>query len=897
MSRTAARLENRSSLGLYPPSMDLGSPTTQSAVSVIVPVLDEQDHVEQLATALFNQTLVPDEVVFADGGSTDGTREILDRLAAGDRRIRVVDGPGGIAENRNAAIEAARNPIIACIDAGCVPDRSWLERVTESLRSRGADWVSGIALPVTRSGAASVAGLVFLSVPEEIDPVHHVPPGASQAFHKKAWGRVGGFPEGMTAAEDTHFGHRMIGAGYRPQFRPDAIVRWDSPTGPAVLVKAFQWGRADGRAESADDAYMRLLAEYWLPVVVAVGLSVMGLDIAAAAFAAVPLGFALHRVRHRWRYLEHLWQRAVLPVVYVVKTQAQTLGWLFGLVDRSTLRTVAHHLVRPVRFVTVNALRVIRPLVPDAIVGRIRRRSLIVRQESAPIDVFVDDKAEAQRWLLGTPSTYRIRSGVGLSEATSISDVVVIVGGALDSDLKRLLLRPFADPEIEVSVVAEATLRPIRRKSVDEPELAVLAVAVRKGVGDLAATDDPAVVLHTARQAALKIALTPRPVTGLPTGRNDLIGDPGSVVILAAVPMHDVGGGSRGAQLAQEFLSRGYHVVYSHLFDAAESVDLGLRYVHPNLETVPVEGPDLPLDRLLDRLADRLRTQHRLVIVEIPHRAILPALKRLRDEGYTVVYDLIDDWADPALGFWGYSPRVESDVLVAADFLIASAASLVESLEKRARRPVALVPNAVNTRLFGPGDHPRPDDLPAGDGPMFEYHGSLYGDWFDWDGLAGVAAAFPAARIVVIGDEPNDHPVMPDNVWFLGLKPQHQLAAYLAHSRVGLLPFVVSETTHAVSPLKVYEYLAMGLPVAAPPLRSLRGLQGVFTGDDLADAVAAALAGEPPDPERVRAEHSWQERVARILDTVGLESSDQGDPVRISIRSIPRYSESARRLF
>ncbi len=87
------------------------------------------------------------------------------------------------------------------------------------------------------------------------------------------------------------------------------------------------------------------------------------------------------------------------------------------------------------------------------------------------------------------------------------------------------------------------------------------------------------------------------------------------------------------------------------------------------------------------------------------------------------------------------------------------------------------------------------------------------------------------------------------------------------------------------------------LPVAAPPLRSLRGLQGVFTGDDLVGAASAALAGERPDPERVRAEHGWDERVGTILDTVGLDSSDHGDPVRISIRSIPRYSDSERRLF
>ena len=105
--------------------------------------------------------------------------------------------------------------------------------------------------------------------------------------------------------------------------------------------------------------------------------------------------------------------------------------------------------------------------------------------------------------------------------------------------------------------------------------------------------------------------------------------------------------------------------------------------------------------------------------------------------------------------------------------------------------------------MFGPGVRTVPDDLPSGDGPVFEYHGSLYGNWFDWDGLADVAAAFEGARIIVIGDPPDGRPALPENVHLLGLKPQHEIAAYLACSDVGLLPFVVSATTHAVSPLKV----------------------------------------------------------------------------------------------
>jgi hypothetical protein len=175
-------------------------------------------------------------------------------------------------------------------------------------------------------------------------------------------------------------------------------------------------------------------------------------------------------------------------------------------------------------------------------------------------------------------------------------------------------------------------------------------------------------------------------------------------VILAAVPLHDVGGGSRGAQLAQELASQGHHVSYVYRYDAAETIDLGLRFIHPLLE----ERRWTEFEP--EAYQARVKSEKRLVLVEFPHSDHLALLSDL--EG-AVIYDLIDDWSDSSLGGSWYQPRVESALIEAADYLIASAPSLVKSLQARAGRPVTLVPNAVNARLF---DHrrawSRPGDLP-----------------------------------------------------------------------------------------------------------------------------------------------------------------------------------------
>jgi hypothetical protein len=75
-----------------------------------------------------------------------------------------------------------------------------------------------------------------------------------------------------------------------------------------------------------------------------------------------------------------------------------------------------------------------------------------------------------------------------------------------------------------------------------------------------------------------------------------------------------------------------------------------------------------------------------------------------------------------------------------------------------------------------------------------------------------------------------------------------------------------------MSPLKLYEYLAGGRPVAATDLRPVRGVHPrvelVATGDSFADAVGRALSGGPmPEAERAAfiGANSWPNRVEAML--------------------------------
>ena len=529
--------------------------------------------------------------------------------------------------------------------------------------------------------------------------------------------------------------------------------------------------------------------------------------------------------------------------------------------------------------------RAVRPLIPDRIMARyrLRQHSRAVRVN---VDVAVADRAEARRWLATTPDTYRIIDADVLGDPPT-NGLIVVSKGADVSGATRLLSRQ----DIGAAVVGEVAPRSVAGRRRAEPVIAPIAIVARSevldDVGGVPADSDLPALLDRIRDAGHRFGLVPVPPAGAGSTRRDPIqADP--VVILAAVPMHDVGGGSRGAQLALELVARGYHVVYVHLYPSYEQVDLGLRFVHPQLEQARFDRFDP------SALVGRTPGKSGTAILEVPSPEYLTAVTGLQNAGWDIVYDVIDDWSDLALGGDWYDPGLERHYLETVEAVSASASDLVSHAEKLDRTAV-LVPNAVNAAIFAPGETTRPSDLP--DGRIIGYHGSLYGDWFDWDALAAVARRNHDARVVLIGEARGVPAGLPGNVALLGLKAQEDLPAYLSRFDVGIVPFAVTNTTHAVSPLKVYEYLASGVPVAAPPLRSLDGLDGVYTDADLGVAVAEALEAPPPDPSVALDEHAWGNRLATILDSVGRELAEPTNhPVKIERRPAVHYPRSKRKV-
>ncbi|MEX2470809.1 MAG: glycosyltransferase [Gemmatimonadota bacterium] len=350
-------------------------------------------------------------------------------------------------------------------------------------------------------------------------------------------------------------------------------------------------------------------------------------------------------------------------------------------------------------------------------------------------------------------------------------------------------------------------------------------------------------------------------------------GAPGTVLILSANPMHDTGGGQRSAQMALELLESGYAVVFVSHGRVTETVDLGLRFRRPRLVETSLKSFTGPAGKAARSLLWERGVSS--VITQVPVRAWLRVLDRASAGGAVTVYDCVDRW-DSELGKGWYRPEVERRVALDADLVVASAPQLVRRLERMAEREIHLVPNAYNGRIFdSDASHARPADLP--EGRVALYVGALWGGWFDWSLVGRLAADHPDTNFVFVGDYRDEGVGLPANCVFLGLKPQPDLPPYLAHADLAVLPWTRDDVTQATSPLKVYEFVGMGLPVVAPDLDPLRGIPGVTLVDGpgaFSEAVgrvgrSGLDAGEREAMERFSDGNSWSRRMRDLGSLVG----------------------------
>jgi glycosyltransferase involved in cell wall biosynthesis len=234
----------------------------------------------------------------------------------------------------------------------------------------------------------------------------------------------------------------------------------------------------------------------------------------------------------------------------------------------------------------------------------------------------------------------------------------------------------------------------------------------------------------------------------------------------------------------------------------------------------------------------------------------------------------------------------EEAVVAGADLRVA----VSEELAARVRRlapgaPTAVVPNGVDAEAFARLPDPVATRARLGlpnDRPILGFAGSLR-PWHGLDLAIDALPELPDAVLVVAGDGQIRTELesqarardVTDRIRWLGQLDHSQVPGFLAALDVALVPYPALED-FSFSPLKVFEYLAAGVPIVAADIGQVRtvleeGRWGTLVPPGDPSALAAGVRAVLDDPGRCREvaaeartmvleEHSWVRRARQLTD-------------------------------
>lgn len=231
-------------------------------ISVIVPVRNEAAFIAGTLRQLLTQNYDPRqfEVLVADGGSTDATRDIVVALQRRHANLRLLANAGGWSSaGRNVAIRAARGDVILLVDGHCDLDNAhYLADLADAFEQSGAACV-GRPQPLDVTGATRLQRAVAQARASRLGhhPASHIysdaegfvpPESVAIAYRKSVFETVGLFDESFDACEDVELNHRVARAGLPCWFTPKVRVRYHPRGTLAGLCRQmFRYGRGRAR--------------------------------------------------------------------------------------------------------------------------------------------------------------------------------------------------------------------------------------------------------------------------------------------------------------------------------------------------------------------------------------------------------------------------------------------------------------------------------------------------------------------------------------------------------------------------------------------------------------------------------------------------------------------------
>ena len=317
--------------------------------SVIMPIRNEASSIERSLGAILAQDYPANslQIIVADGMSTDGTRETLERFKTANPEIELVDNPGRfVSTGLNAALKHAKGEIIIRVDGHCEVALDYIQCCVNHLLADNVDGVGGYIQTIGETRLACAIAIAMSSPFGVGDSAFRTSAGKSlladsvpfPAYTRAIIQRAGLYDEELIRNQDDEYNYRLRQLGAKILLASDVHSRYYSRNSLRSLWRQYyQYGYWKVRVLQKHPRQMRL-RQFVPPAFVASllgsGLLALFSPVGRLLLILILGAYGLSNLiasiwtgaRKGWEYLP------LLPVIFACLHLSYGLGFLVGLI-------------------------------------------------------------------------------------------------------------------------------------------------------------------------------------------------------------------------------------------------------------------------------------------------------------------------------------------------------------------------------------------------------------------------------------------------------------------------------------------------------------------------------------------------------------------------------------
>jgi glycosyltransferase involved in cell wall biosynthesis len=300
-------------------------------VSLIITVLKEEASINLLLESISAQSVLPNEIIIVDGGSTDNTVTKINTFAQKNKKLnlKIKIKKGNRSIGRNCAISLAKNNLIAITDAGCTLHKNWLKELLAVYKQSNAPVVAGFyAADSTKQPLSDFQKAIVpyaLVMPDKVNPINFLPATRSMLIEKNIFLRLGGFDEKLNDNEDYAFANKIKKQKIKISFSKKAIAFWQ----PRETLSEFynmilRFARGDVFAGIIRPKVILIFVRYFIFYLI--------LNFSMNLFFASMIFYSVWAIQKNKSYVGDGWKH--LPTLQFTSDIAVMHGSILGLIQK-----------------------------------------------------------------------------------------------------------------------------------------------------------------------------------------------------------------------------------------------------------------------------------------------------------------------------------------------------------------------------------------------------------------------------------------------------------------------------------------------------------------------------------------------------------------------------------